>query len=95
MRILHEATEKLKLESARDTWNRLLDDNPAYVWQRDYIRGDNPNNRQELEKFLANEFRNQNGESLIFSAGPAFEYSRTVAESQVIPILVPFEPILW
>ena len=78
-----EATEKLKLESARDTWNRLLDDNPAYVWQRDYIRGDNPNNRQELEKFLANEFRNQNGESLIFSAGPAFEYSRTVAESQV------------
>jgi len=77
--------EKQQLEGAKDTWENLLDDNPAYVWHRDHVLSDDPNarSRETLEAFLQEKFSGQEGELLVFSAGPAFEYSRHLYEGQV------------
>ena len=76
-----EAPEKEKLENAQTTWNTLLTNNPAYVWQKGYIKGEREASRTNLENFMESNFGEQKGELLIFSGGTTFEYSRTVGES--------------
>ena len=81
--------DQKKRKAARDNWQQLLNDNLAYVWNKDYVpnlqaeggatfedfRGDG---RVSLPQDDSGQF-----ETLVFSAGPAFEYSRTIFESQV------------
>ena len=82
--------EKEKLESALQTWQSLLNNNPAYIWQKNYVNATDPDdpeykpNRDNLEKFMEDRFSEQEGELLIFSAGTTFEYSRTVGQSQIM-----------
>ncbi len=76
-----------KLKKARDTWKTLLNDNLAYKWQEDLRK---PADKRQWESF--DKFRegkrlpaDDSGkvETLIFSAGPAFEYSRTITQSNL------------
>ncbi len=75
--------EKAKLEDAKDTWQKLLDRNYAYVWARDYLREGGDNYGDSLDDFFAAQklSTSENCETLIFSAGPTFEYSRAISES--------------
>ncbi len=78
------ASEKTKLQKAYNTWNTLLGDNLAYVWNRDYVPW--LHDPVEGQKKSFEDFMNERGSSmgecnmLIFSAGPAFEYSRRIFE---------------
>ena len=73
--------EKEKLENAKNTWDTLLTSNPAYIWQKEYIKGTQEASRTNLETFIESNFGEQKGELLIFSGGTTFEYSRTASES--------------
>jgi hypothetical protein len=75
--------KKDDLEDARNTWYRLLNRNPAYLWQQRYVKGDQEANRANLEKFMKEQhFSDETGELLIFAGGgTTFEYSRKIAES--------------
>ena len=70
--------EKKKLESAKKTWNDLLNNNLAYVWSQDYA----PYGKTivDFKTERAGELSGEPNETLIFSAGPTFEYSRTISE---------------
>ena len=74
--------EAAKLGGARDTWQGLLDANLSYVWQRDYVAQGLP-----FDDFLDDDgssLSRDETETLIFSAGPAFEYSRTISTSSMV-----------
>ena len=76
--------EKQRLEDGKDTWRSLLESNPAYVWQRDYVRQEGQEaNRENLEGFIAGNFGEDwraNSELLMFSGGgTTFDYSREIA----------------
>jgi len=75
--------EKTKLKDAKDTWQNLLDWNYAYVWARDYLREDGEHYGESLDDFFTAKHlsTSTNCETLIFSAGPTFEYSRAISES--------------
>ena len=90
-----EKDQKAKLENARKTWENLLNKNLAYTWHRDYVL---PNGASHT-KYANNpgdafeEFRKNNNlpedksgkmETMIFSAGPIYEYSRTISESSIV-----------
>ena len=69
-----------KLKEASETWNNLLDENLAYVWNRDYV-----SEGLDFEDFTEDDGRDLDGaegEKLIFSAGPVFEYSRAISRSK-------------
>ena len=76
--------EKKRLEDGKRTWEGLLQNNPAYTWLRDYIKGSEGASREDLEKFLKDQFGEPKGKSelLVFTGGgTTFEYSRTIGES--------------
>ncbi|MBC8217990.1 MAG: hypothetical protein H8E73_05945, partial [Planctomycetes bacterium] len=90
-----EKDQKGKLDKAKGTWQTLLDKNLAYRWHRDYVLSTGTNHEKYKNDLKAafEEFRRDNNlpedksgkmETLIFSAGPAYEYSRTIAESSVV-----------
>jgi len=75
--------EKTKLENAKSTWEQLLTDNLAYQWQQNILL--------EEGQLTFEQFRDQNGldaddsgnvETLIFSAGPSFKYSRAITQAK-------------
>jgi hypothetical protein len=71
--------EKTKLSKAKTTWQNLLEKNLSYVWNRDYV-----SQGLSFEQFKSDkgsELSDENSETLIFSAGPSFEYSRKISES--------------
>ena len=76
-----DVDEKQQLESNKGDWEKLLNNNLAYVWNRDYV-----SLGKSLDEFINDhgELTYTNGkakgETLIFSAGPSFEYSRTISE---------------
>ncbi|MFC1526286.1 FlgD immunoglobulin-like domain containing protein [Candidatus Latescibacterota bacterium] len=73
--------EREKLEAASGTWAQLLNANLAYVWHRDYVSQGKP-----LEEFLDGpgaSLDEDKSETLIFSAGPTFEYSRAIVNSSL------------
>jgi len=80
--------EKKKLESGLSTWQTLLKNNPAYTWQKDYVKSDEVGkeaNRENLEKFMKSYgYNKKDGELLIFSSGTTFEYSRRIGESRLM-----------
>jgi len=77
--------EKAKLQDALDTWQNLLDRNYAYVWARDYLRKGGDNDGDSLDVFFARGLVALGSyETLIFSAGPTFEYSRAISESHEV-----------
>lgn len=71
-----------KLKNARDTWKTLLDDNLAYQWQENLRKP--ADKKESFDTFRKNKGlpADDSGkvETLIFSAGPAFEYSRTIIQ---------------
>ena len=72
--------EKKKLENAKDTWDDLLKDNLAYTWHNEYV-----SEGLDFEDFTENDgddIDTDDGEMLIFSAGPVFEYSRAISRSK-------------
>ena len=80
-------TQRDSLEGAIGTWEKLLEGNPAYVWQRDHIRGEDGKGRGDLEDFLktAGLGKTDDSELLVFSGGGAqFEYARTVKEASLV-----------
>ncbi|MFH1897296.1 MAG: PKD domain-containing protein [Candidatus Desantisbacteria bacterium] len=70
--------EKKKLEESKKTWQNLLDNNLAYVWNKDYL-GSETVNFESFLKDKGSELKDKNSETLIFSAGPTFEYSRSIS----------------
>lgn len=80
-----EKAEKDRLTSARETWSGLLKKNPAYIWEKNNIKGgeESDRNREALDDFLlANGY--EDGEMLIFSGGgSSFEYSRSISEANM------------
>ncbi|MBU1615916.1 hypothetical protein KJ693_11505, partial [bacterium] len=67
--------EKEKLENSKTTWQKLLNENLAYIWNRDYLL-----QGKSFEDFKKEKGGNlDDNETLIFSAGPAFEYSRDIS----------------
>ena len=71
--------ERSKLLSGMGTWGSLLNNNLAYVWHRDYA-----SQGRSFEAFLQERGGSLgDGETLIFSAGPAFEYSRDISAVDV------------
>jgi hypothetical protein len=74
--------DRAQIQSGLDTWKSLLDKNIAYQWVENL----------KSEQLSFEEFRQTYGlpdddsgevETLIFSAGPAFEYSRGIAQSNL------------
>ncbi|MBI1923309.1 T9SS type A sorting domain-containing protein [Candidatus Poribacteria bacterium] len=73
--------ERDKLTNAKTTWQVLLDNNLAYVWHRDYVtQGLSFENFQQNHPDVADD---KPSETLIFSAGPEFEYTRKIKEGQI------------
>ncbi|MCK4597324.1 hypothetical protein KAU04_04760, partial [bacterium] len=72
--------EKEKLENANSTWQGLLDNNLAYVWNRDYLSQGRSFEAFEQEKGGSL----KDSETLMFSAGPTFEYSRTISVDHTV-----------
>ena len=73
--------EKKKLERAKSAWQDLLNKNLAYIWSRNYV----PVDTLDFEDFKQREGSAlTGGETIIFSGGPTFEYSRTVSESHIV-----------
>jgi len=68
--------EKKKLRESKNTWQDLLNNNLAYKWSQDII-SEEPKSLDDFDKDndLPDDF-----ETLIFSAGPTFEYSRSISE---------------
>ena len=90
-----EKDRKKKLEDAKNTWESLLNQNLAYSWCHDYVLPTGTNHAKYTSdpKGAFEEFRKNNDlpedksgemETLIFSAGPTYEYSRKIAESSVV-----------
>jgi hypothetical protein len=76
--------EKKKLEDAKSTWEGLLDKNLAYVWNRDYIsQGKSFADFESVEGSSLGD-----SETLIFSAGPTFEYSRAISAATSVTFSV-------
>ncbi|MCD6507989.1 Ig-like domain-containing protein, partial [Candidatus Poribacteria bacterium] len=72
--------EKKKLQNAYNTWNTLLENNLAYIWNRDYVpylHDPDESKRKTFDDF-AKDHNLKDMDMLIFSAGPAFEYSRKI-----------------
>jgi len=73
--------EKQRLEWNKGDWEKLLNNNLAYVWNKDYVpQGKSFDDFLEDHDELAYSNGKAKGETLIFSAGPSFEYSRTISE---------------
>ena len=73
-----EEEEMVELRDARSIWRQLLKDNLAYVWNEEYV-----SEGLTFDDFTdgkGSSLANKSSETLIFSAGPAFEYSRTIEE---------------
>jgi len=77
---LPDGDEKTKLTNAKSTWLQLLNSNLAYIWQRDYASQGRP-----LDKFIDERGGSLgDSETLIFSAGLEFEYSREIAAEHTV-----------
>ena len=74
--------QKEKLQDAWNTWQGLLNDNYAYLWAQD-LRNGGVLYGGSLDAFFAAHglSTEEDCETLIFSAGPTFEYSRAISES--------------
>ncbi|MCD6506141.1 Ig-like domain-containing protein, partial [Candidatus Poribacteria bacterium] len=74
--------EKKRLQSAYDTWKNLLENNLAYIWDRDYVpylHDPDETKRKTFDDFAKDYgLDKDNMEFLVFSAGPSFEYSRKI-----------------
>ncbi|MBM3239117.1 T9SS type A sorting domain-containing protein [Candidatus Poribacteria bacterium] len=80
-----DPSQKEKLQTARGNWQELLNNNYAYEWYRDYLREDGVNYGKSLDEFLdAKGLSKKSNETLIFSAGPTFEYSRKISASNTV-----------
>ena len=80
-----EKAEKDRLTGARETWSGLLKKNPAYIWEKNNIKGgeESDRNREALDDFLLADGY-EDGEMLIFSGGgSSFEYSRSISEANM------------
>jgi len=75
-----DSAEKTKLTNAKNTWQGLLDKNLAYQWHLN-LKSETP---QTFDKFKQARGLPDPSETLIFSTGPAFEYSRAISESKVV-----------
>ncbi|MEK9148599.1 MAG: hypothetical protein AAB267_00980, partial [Candidatus Desantisbacteria bacterium] len=72
------------LISARQSWQYLLDKNLAYIWNKDYIT-----QGKSFEDFKSEKGGELgDGETLIFSAGPKFEYSREASTVDMSKYLI-------
>jgi hypothetical protein len=72
--------EKEKLEDAKSTWEGLLSKNLAYIYNRDYV-----SQGKSFEDFKKAEGSSLgDSETLIFSAGPTFEYSRAISAETTV-----------
>ena len=78
----NEKQEKKKLENAKKTWDDLLDKNLAYKWNQN-LNSDDPDS---FDDFKDGKGLSDDSETLIFSAGPSFDYSRTITEQSVFSI---------
>ncbi|MBU0700304.1 hypothetical protein KKE26_03275 [bacterium] len=74
--------EKKKLEDAKTTWDTLLNDNLAYVWNKDYLT--QGKSFEDFKKDKGGDLDDKKSETLIFSAGPTFEYSRTISQDHTV-----------
>ncbi|MBI4848801.1 MAG: T9SS type A sorting domain-containing protein [Nitrospirae bacterium] len=75
-------TTKEDLEKTKNKWVTLLNENLAYKWQKDYV-----SEGKSFEEFLKGDgsaLQNAAGETLIFNAGPTFEYSRTIHREDMV-----------
>jgi hypothetical protein len=82
-----DPSQKEKLQTARGNWQELLNNNYAYEWYRDYLREDGVNYGKSLDEFLdAKGLSKKGNETLIFSAGPTFEYSRKISASHSVTL---------
>ncbi len=73
--------EKNRLTSSRDSWQKYLNRNLAYKWRKNLEKP--TDERQSFEEFRQAENLSGDHETLIFNAGPAFEYSRSILNSDV------------
>ncbi|RKY05206.1 hypothetical protein DRP77_01660, partial [Candidatus Poribacteria bacterium] len=80
-----DESERQKLENAREIWQTLLDANVARKW-RDNLTSDNPLSLEEFaeQNGLSSAIDGKDYEMLIISAGPSFEYSRTVSVEHTV-----------
>jgi len=74
---LGDGDEKTKLTSAKNTWQQLLNNNLAYLWNQNYLMQGKTFEDFKSEK--GGSLDDDDTETLIFSAGPTFEYSRTIS----------------
>ena len=77
--------EKIKLIKAKNTWQYLLNNNLAYQWNKNLEK--NEGERVSLDAFLEEnglKDMDMDNETLIFSAGPKFEYSRNISVDHTI-----------
>ncbi|MEK7813688.1 MAG: hypothetical protein AAB296_08000, partial [Candidatus Desantisbacteria bacterium] len=72
--------EKEKLENGKKTWQDLLNNNLAYVWNKNYLT--QGKSFEDFKKDKGGDLKD--GETLIFSAGPTFEYSRTISQDHTV-----------
>lgn len=72
--------EKKRLTNARNTWQNLLNKNLAYDWYKNYV-----SQGKSFEDFKKDHSDlPESSETLIFSAGPTFEYSRRISAGSVV-----------
>jgi len=74
--------EKRQLQDAKNTWQGLLNKNLAYQWHLN-LTSENPLSFEDF-KTQHGLPDNDESETLIFSAGPAFEYSRRIAQGNTL-----------
>lgn len=77
--------DKTTLTDAKDNrWQKLLDKNLAYVWNRDYVGSETTTFNDFLNSGKGAALKDKPSETLVFTGGPVFEYSRTISEANSV-----------